>query len=167
MKTKRTTGNTRARRTVALLEEIPGWAIIDQVDLHDIVVGRRQGDARYAPSTRPDAVMKALVISLWFEAGRIERKKLFPGTCTGQTLTRTLRAWMPDYDDLNSSLRLAWRDYLSCLTKPQRAQWRKRLADQEDAWRDWKRASKLASRTFSPWFKAILAETNSNRSRKA
>lgn len=159
MKTKRALGKPRNLHSDALLNEIPGWAKIDQIDLPGVVVGRRQGDARYAPSTKPDAVMKALLITLWHGAGRVARRRLFPGTCTGQTLTRTLRAWMPDYDDPNSALRMAWRGYLSRLTKPQRAQWRKRLADQDDAWRDWKKASKLASRVFSPWFRALRDET--------
>ena len=155
MKHKGKTG--KPRLAVSSLRAIPGWGIINRIELPaDSEEGRSN---KYSPSTEPHAMLKAILLTLWLQAGRKERCRLCRGQCSGQTFKRTMMAWTTSTDKKPILLSRIWRRYLSKLTKSQRAEWKKRLRDQAQAWKNWDTAAKYAQIVFNPWFSAIKKET--------
>lgn len=155
MKSKSKTG--KPRLAVSSLRTIPGWGLIRRIEMPaDAEEGR---SSKYSPSTEPHAILKAVVLTLWLQAGRKERCRLCRGQCSGQTFKRTMMAWTKSTDKKPILLPRIWRGYLSKLAESQRAEWRKRLRYQALAWKNWDTAAKYAQIVFSPWFSAIKKET--------
>lgn len=134
----------------------------------------KPGDRHYRHTADPYVVLEALLIWLWFDTNHRLRKKVYHSACPPSSVSRALRRWTPDPKKQkapkgqavpaptgkNSPCRRIWSSYMRLLEKSEREEWRRKLNDQANSWRDWKQASRLAIRVHSPWFRAILDETN-------
>ena len=166
MPTKKSSRRTREhidRREKTDTGKIPSWSRLGQIDYPEMATSRIASDRRFSKATEPRAVLEALLVTLWFDLGHIERREKYPDSCPPASLSRTLRAWTTSTADPKGILRTIWRTYLSLLTKTQIKEWRKRLQVQHDSWQNWNEASRLASRVSSPWFNVIWDETTRER----
>lgn len=157
MKTKRA-GRAKGSRKSTRLGSIPGGSKVGQVDIPTEAFEKRLGNHHYRESTEPLQVFKTLLVTLWYEVGRIERATILPSACSARALTDALRAWAPTYDG-DCLLRKIWRSFMGLLTPFQRKLWRAKFAAQLDSWKDWKTASRLAGRVHSVWFRCLVDET--------
>ena len=161
MKTTSAPKRRPASQRAALLNKIPGWTKVGQVEIPTEAFEKRRDNGRFRESTEPVKIFKTLLVTLWHGVGRIERTSIFSGACTARALTDAMRSWAPTYDDRESILRVTWRGYLGQLTTTQRRKWRDKFDAQLDSWRDWDEASRLAGRVHSVWFRCLDDETPS------
>ena len=157
MKTTSAPKKRPASQRAALLNRIPGWTKVGQMDIPLEIFEKRRDNGRFRESTEPLQVFKTLLLTIWHAVGRVERGAMYPDACTARALTDAMRAWAPSYAD-DCILRKVWRSYMGLLTSAQRKQWRAKFDVQLDSWRDWETASIFAARVHTVWFHVLANE---------